>query len=464
MLACSTPSSTLESRASTVSASESLRLVVATRAFQVDPGSRLRWSSARESATRDLRVRVGEGGAVRLSVDSDTWIEVADSSAVESLAELGDAVIARHATHERLFIARRDAFEEFVVAPGGSAEVRQTWRIRTSASIRDLRVRDGRIEAVDAEGRVRFATPALVAVDAFGKRLPVTVRASRLAEGFYVTYVPSSVNLPDRRTVAPPLDGVDEAPWTHKRLEHPARLLMQRDGSALIPIATNLPTLVPADVVLEGLRACRGAQENAFKAARAFAHIDRLVDRGVASLEPDQHPVNNPAYPVMRQALADAALVDLPNDAFDDLMEDIATTPRKLPRMLLDPDAQRAVLQTRNRLLLHPLKLATDNSRRWLLEVLDAALAPSDHPDDSDAIARTLLRLLRAPGTLRFDDTTVHVTLSLPLPPKPHARIDAALRALDQRQLRAADGRRMNIRLEPMVTRRTLDERAAAAA
>lgn len=282
-------------------------------------------------------------------------------------------------------------------------------------------------------------------------------------EGFYyVMYVPASVKLPELRPIAPPRDGVDETPWSHPRLTHRARLLVQRDDAALIPIATNLPTLVPAEIVHEGLRACRGAQENGFKAARSFAHVDRLVDRGVASVEPDGRKVRNPAYEVVRADLERAALEDISDEALDDLVEDLATTPPKIARMLLDPDAQRAVLRTRNRLLLQPLKYATDTARRWLLEALGDALAPSDHADDRDAIARTLLALLKAPGTVRFEADSVHVTLVMPLPPAPHARIDAALRAPQMRRLHTLDGRRLRFELAPRVTRRTLAERRGA--
>ena len=282
-------------------------------------------------------------------------------------------------------------------------------------------------------------------------------------EGFYyVIYVPASVKLPELRPIAPPRDGVDETTWTHPRLTHRARLIVQRDDAALIPIATNLPTLVSAEIVHEGLRACRGAQENGLKAARSFAHVDRLVDRGVASVEPDGRKVRNPAYEVVRADLERAALEDISDEALDELLEDLATTPPRIARMLLDPDAQRAVLRTRHRLLLQPLKYATDTARRWLLEVLGDALAPSDHADDRDAIARTLLALLQAPGTVRFDQDSVHVTLVMPLPPTPHARINAALRALHEREPRALDGRRLRFELAPRVTRRTLDERGAA--
>jgi hypothetical protein len=120
----------------------------------------------------------------------------------------------------------------------------------------------------------------------------------------------------------------------------------------------------------------------------------------------------------------------------------------------LEPDAQRAHLKTRHRLLLQPLKFAADNARRWLLGTLGTALAPSDKSYDLETTARTLLALVRAPGTVRFEDDKVVVTLELPLPPTPHARLAAALVALDAHTLLCADGRRrVQFRLAPRPTR-----------
>jgi hypothetical protein len=125
-----------------------------------------------------------------------------------------------------------------------------------------------------------------------------------------------------------------------------------------------------------------------------------------------------------------------------------------VPRVTIEPDARRAQLKTRHRLLLQPLKFAADNARRWLLGTLGNALAPSDKLWDLETNARTLLALLRAPGTVRFDDEQVHVTIDLPLPPTPHARLAAALAALDSRALLFADGRRrVRFRLAPRPTR-----------
>jgi len=297
-------------------------------------------------------------------------------------------------------------------------------------------------------------------------------------DGFhYVGYVPASVTLPVLSTIAPVEDGVGETAWDHRRLHHRARLIVERDGTALIPVVTNLPTLVDTAFVVQELRVHRGAQENSFKAARSFVQIDRLVDRGGASHAPDDRLVPNPARAALKEErhrvearsaeLADERSIssgrsrkDINNDRFwtdvdgYHLEAELHTTPAKVPRTTLEPDAQRAQLRTRNRLLLQPLKLAADNARRWLLGTLGNALAPSDKSYDLDATARTLLAVLCAPGTVRFEDELVTVTIELPLPPTPHARLAGALVELDERGLLFSDGRRrVRFRLAPRPTR-----------
>lgn len=118
-------------------------------------------------------------------------------------------------------------------------------------------------------------------------------------DGFgYVAWVPSSVSLPELSSIAPADDGVGEQQWQHSRLSegHPARLLVQRDGKALLPVVTNLSDEVSAPDAIEMLRRVRGIQENDIKAARSFAHIDHLVDRGSARRAPDDRQVDNPVH------------------------------------------------------------------------------------------------------------------------------------------------------------------------
>ncbi|MDF2435624.1 MAG: hypothetical protein JWP44_5257 [Mucilaginibacter sp.] len=329
--------------------------------------------------------------------------------------------------------------------------------------------------------------PLVVCFDRGGFDFEVLDALAR--DGFYyVGYVPASVTLPDLATIAPIEDGVGEVAWSHGRLLHRARLVVERDGTALIPVATNLPTLVDAAFVVRELRAHRGAQENSFKAARSFVHIDRLVDRGDATHAPDDRPVPNPARAALKKeqhrvaariaeladetpAASSRSRQDINEDRFWTAVESariertLHTTPAQVPRVTIEPDAQRAQLKTRHRVLLQPLKFAADNARRWLLGTLGNSLAPSDKLHDLETNARTLLALLRAPGTVRFEDEHVTVTIALPLPPTPHARLAAALDALDSRALLFADGRRsVRFRLAPRPTRADIPGRDRDAA
>jgi hypothetical protein len=323
------------------------------------------------------------------------------------------------------------------------------------------------------------AQPLVLAFDRGGFDFD-KLNALRRDGAFYIGYVPGSVTLPDLLGIAPTKDGVGETLWRHPRLDHPARLLVERDGTHLIPIVTNMPTLIDSKEAVQGLRDRRGAQENSFKAARAFAHIDRLVDRGGATFGPDDRLIPNPERESLKkeQKLAQAreellkserpvggerSRAEINRDLLGAHLDvhaithELRSTPAKVPRVSVEPEAQRATLKTKNRLLLHPLKLASENARRWLVGVLGSALAPTDGPDDQDAVCRSLLALLRAPGWVRFEDDRVLVTLELPLPPKPHARLAAALEGLDHHGLLFPDGRRrVQFRLAPRPRRSSI--------
>ena len=303
----------------------------------------------------------------------------------------------------------------------------------------------------------------------------------------YVAYVPNTVKLPALSTIAPEHDGIGELAWAHPKLHHRARLLVLRDGKALVPMVTNLTTLIEAPDVVDVLRSCRGAQENAFKAARVHAHIDRLVDRGDATRAPDDRPIDNPERARLRRDVA--ALTERKTaltaeratrdgrsrKAINDdrwtvgvqrqlAQMELKRTPTQVPRIAIDPKAEKATLDTSNRRLLQPMKLATEGARRWLLAILHDGLVPTDKPYDADTAARTLTALLRAPGTVRFEHDAVHVTLDLPLPPEAHARLDAALRGIADRQFRFIDGRRrLVVGLAPRPTRSTLPHATSSA-
>jgi len=319
----------------------------------------------------------------------------------------------------------------------------------------------------------------------------------------YLSWVPRSVALPDLNAIAPDTDGVGEVLWTsaalgkifapggdmqmgesrvkveiHPRIAHISRLLVERDGSATVPAVTNLPPWVDAAEAMRLLRAARGVEENSIKAARHFVSIDHLDDRGALGHRPDDRPIPNPVR-LERQALLKAlqgAELQLrrerpvpgerpQREINGDLIvngvhrqlvrEQIASLPEKVERRSVDPEAERAELDVRNRQLLLPLKDATENARRWLLSMLAEGLSPSAHEYDQDTRARTLESLLRSPGTVTFHP--MEVTIEMPLPPTPHQRLTAALLALDGRGLCFLDGRPLRFRLAPRPTRTDLD-------
>lgn len=321
--------------------------------------------------------------------------------------------------------------------------------------------------------------PLVLAVDRGG--FATATLNDLAAEGVhYISWVPATVSTPDLSSVAPSEDGFGETMWAHPKLRHACRLLVQRDGAALLPVATNLPVGSTRQVIAL-LRKLRGVEENSIKAARRSVHIDRLVDRGIASERPDDRLVNHPerkrlsakvrqlderierAEQVMAAAqcgwTTDYVAAELARDL---CVRERDALPAKVPRHELEPDAMRAFLATDKRGLLQPLKYAADNARRWLLGALGAALAPSDSVHHLTALPRTLDALLHAPGTVRFDEKRIVVVIDLQLPPTHHARLDAALRDLAGLRLPFADDERLvSFELAPRPSRQTLPHRIA---
>ena len=324
--------------------------------------------------------------------------------------------------------------------------------------------------------------PIVLAFDRGGFQFDV-LNGMASQNDWYLTWVPSSVKLPDLAGIAPAKDGVGEQVWGHPSLTHVARLLVERDGTALVPAATNLPPWVDTTEALRLLRAARGGEENGIKAARAFVPIDHLDDRGALHHRPDDRLAHNPArkelealvrlleraekslrreQPVPEERTRAEINLDLLVNEVHQLVArgDLKKQPKRVPRVQLNPLAQRAELDMRNRQLLLPLKNATENARRWLLSTLAEGLSPSAHEWDQDTRSRTLDALIKAPGAVRFRVHEIEVTIELPLPPMPHARLSAALVALDASNLRASDGRLLRFRLAPRPTRDDVARRA----
>ena len=317
--------------------------------------------------------------------------------------------------------------------------------------------------------------PTVLAFDRGG--FSFDVLNSLAAEGFwYLAWIPSTVRLPALDEVAPREDGIGEHVWEHPSLTHSSRLLATRDGDALVPATSNLPPWIDATAAMELLRGARGMQENAIKSARAFAHIDRLSDRGVASMGPDARLVENPerarllklrkelferGYELieergrrerrsLREITLDEMVIGLHVTVVD---EQLAETPREVPRHAVDPEAKRATLKVRHRQLVLPLKNYLENARRWLAAALGASLSPSSHAWDQDARMRTLTALLRSPGTMRFHEDRIDVELDFALAPTAHHRLGRGLVGLDELGLTASDGRAVRFRLAPRPAR-----------
>ena len=305
-------------------------------------------------------------------------------------------------------------------------------------------------------------------------------------EGFwYLTWIPATVKLDPLAPIVPAPATVGEVLWTHPTLTHPSRLLVERDETTWLPATTNLPPWVDVTTALGLLRASRGRIENGIKSARAFAHIDRLTDRGALADRPDDRLVDNPTYQALTalekeleaEWVSQTVALSLPPKRsprpraeilLDRDLNEVQSvvvaqqkkeTPAKVERQTIDPEACRTSLRVRNRQLLLPLKNALENSRRWLLSALGSALSPTDHAWDQDTRLRTLTTLLRAPGTVSFGEDVVDVVLHFPLAPTAHRRLTDALAQLDTQALRFVDGvRAVRFRLAPRPTRATADD------
>ena len=327
-----------------------------------------------------------------------------------------------------------------------------------------------RLRAVHGAGR-----PITLAVDRGG--FSFDSWNTLAGEGFhYIGWLPATVNTPELAHIAPAENGIGEAPWDHPSLTHDARLIVQRDGDRLLPLATNLPGFVDTESVVRLLRKLRGVEENSIKAARKTVHVDSLVDRGISHDAPDDRMVKNPERKRLKKKVRRlnrtiSAFECLPQAALNPYPEalmlaelrlvncklELQEQPSKLRKIALDPEARRAWLKTRNRGLLQALKYAADNSRRWLLHKLGRALAPTDHDYDATTLPRTLDALLKSPGHVRFEPEKLVVTFDIQLPPTAHARLDAALSALSGLRMPFHDDHRvLDFRLAPRPTRQTL--------
>ncbi|MGZ3455585.1 MAG: Kelch repeat-containing protein, partial [Polyangiales bacterium] len=120
------------------------------------------------------------GAPLHLEASSDQWIDVAPvgiAGHVRGRREEGAAVFAGVAPRTTMMIAEvPGGAEDLRLLETSEAPKRFVFRISHGPGIDSIRVREGRIEAVDLRGRVSLSTSPLFAVDAHGTRRTLSVR------------------------------------------------------------------------------------------------------------------------------------------------------------------------------------------------------------------------------------------------------------------------------------------------
>jgi hypothetical protein len=120
-------------------------------------------------------------GAVRLSVDGEptVWIELAPEALRPARAEIDGRLVTFREAAPALDVVHvapaRDAIEELRVLHGPEAEATFRWRLVRGDGVASVRAREGRVEALDRDGRVRFASAPMWAEDAHGLRRTPTI-------------------------------------------------------------------------------------------------------------------------------------------------------------------------------------------------------------------------------------------------------------------------------------------------
>ncbi len=205
-------------------------------------------AAASRSAGPALSVRVGPtaGDPVRLAAGDhpDLWLEIRALDVASVAVEMEDrALVLREAlpSVDVLLAGTGTRFEELWLLRSARAPAVRRWALRSGPGIAALRVREGRVEAVDAQGYVRFESEAPFAVDARGVRRELSVE---LAEGVLVETL-------DRAGLVYPI-AVDPS-WSSasamlsRRKYHTATRLA--DGRVLVTGGTNgTTTLSSAEI------------------------------------------------------------------------------------------------------------------------------------------------------------------------------------------------------------------------
>jgi hypothetical protein len=113
-------------------------------------------------------------------------LELVDADAVHAAGCLSDNAVVFHGARpdvDVVQLAAEDRVEELRVLRSASAPSTTRYRLRHGAGVASIRLREGRIEAVDAAGVVRIASEPLVAIDADGTTRSADARLAPLGDG-----------------------------------------------------------------------------------------------------------------------------------------------------------------------------------------------------------------------------------------------------------------------------------------
>ncbi len=140
------------------------------------PGTSMGWSSL---GRLDARLPRTSGAPLRLAIAArnDTWLEIQPLDVVDRPPVIsGTALVMDHARVDTdlVLVAGASTVEELRVLRSERAPGTARYHLSRGPGIASVRVRDGRIEAVDHDGRVVFDGAPPFAVDATGKRSVVS--------------------------------------------------------------------------------------------------------------------------------------------------------------------------------------------------------------------------------------------------------------------------------------------------
>ncbi len=171
MFGCGGPAPSPEGEASTLSLVQVLH----------SPDRSVRMALDGASLVRNgIRVPRSAPRAARISAAEGAWLEVSDPSLSPFTPPqvVSDTVIFREAARSTdvVFVAGPNHLEELRVLRDGRASPVARYRLEHGPAIAVVRLREGRVEAVDAHGVVRVASAPAFAIDATGRRRDVVLR------------------------------------------------------------------------------------------------------------------------------------------------------------------------------------------------------------------------------------------------------------------------------------------------